>query len=153
MSSARIPPTRRSPSSRSQPWPRSWKPNSSWLIPGGVARGWKRRSSTAREERVQPFVEADLSELDAGLVGLEPRDGANELDDSGCVRAPLQEPERALDVRLPHGMPPPAEPDQRLLRRGELGELLLRQLDVADREAPVEGRDRVTRQESAGRRR
>ena len=50
-------------------------------------------------------------------------------------------------------MPAPAEADQRLLRGRELGELLVRQLDIADREPPVERRDRIARQEPARRHR
>ena len=45
-------------------------------------------------------------------------------------------------------MPFPSQADQRLLRRRELAELLLGQLDVPDRESPVERRDRVFRQEA-----
>ena len=45
MSSARIAPIPRSPSSRSQPWPRSWNGNSGWVIAAGVPSGSKCRSS------------------------------------------------------------------------------------------------------------
>ena len=44
MSSARIPPTPRSPSIRSQPWPRSWNGKSANCIEAGVGSGWKRWS-------------------------------------------------------------------------------------------------------------
>ena len=42
MSSARIPPTPRSPSIRSQPWPRSWNGKSANSIEAGVGSGLKR---------------------------------------------------------------------------------------------------------------
>ena len=45
------------------------------------------------------LVEADLAELDAGLVGLEAGHGSHELDHAGPGRsAALQEPQRSLDV-------------------------------------------------------
>ena len=50
MSSARIPPTPRSPSSRSQPWPRSWNGKSGCVIAAGVGSARKRRSPAPRRE-------------------------------------------------------------------------------------------------------
>ena len=105
------------------------------------------------QERVEVCVEPDLAELDTRLVGLEARDGPDELHHSGRRASPLEEAERALDVRCPERVPASAEADQRLLRGSELGELLVRQLDVADREPPVERRDRIARQEPARRHR
>ena len=74
MSSARIPPTRRSPSSRSQPWPRSW--NAEQLVAHPERRRERLEAPVvdAGEERVEAIVEPDLAELDTGLLGLEPRD-------------------------------------------------------------------------------
>ena len=90
------------------------------------------------EECGERFVERDLAELDPGLVGLEPGDRAHEIDDPGAGAAAVEEAERLLDVRPLDGMPAVADPDERLLGGGEVGELLVRQLGVADGEAPVE---------------
>ena len=90
------------------------------------------------EECGERLVERHLAELDPGFVRLEPRDGAHEVDDSGAGAAAVEEAERLLDVRPLDGVPAVADPDERLLGGGEVGELLVRQLGVADGEAPVE---------------
>src|SRR4029453_10875883 len=93
------------------------------------------------EQGVEVGVEPDLSELDTRLIGLEARNGPDELHHPGRRASPFEEAERALDIRCPQRVPAPAEADQRLLRGGELRELLVGQLDIADREPPVERRD------------
>ena len=78
-------------------------------------------SSSVGERR----VERDLAELEPRLVGLEPRDGADEIDDPGARAAALEEAQRPLDVRAAERMPLAGDPDERLLRCGELGELVV----------------------------
>src|SRR4029078_13503897 len=75
--------------------------------------------------------------------------GADELDDSGRATAALEESERSLDLARTQRVPLAAKTDQRLLRRCKLAQLVLGELDVADREPPVERCDRVARQETA----
>ena len=50
-------------------------------------------------------VERDLAELEAGLVRLEPRDGADEIDDPAPVAAALEEAQRPLDVGAAERVP------------------------------------------------
>ena len=94
-------------------------------------------------------VERHLAELEPRLVGLEPADGADELDDSRGATAALEEAQRLLDVRTAQRVPAAADADERLLRRGEVGELLLAEDDVAEGELPVEGRECGRREQSA----
>ena len=105
------------------------------------------------EQLVERGVEPDLAELDARLVGLEPGGGARELDHADRPLAALEEAQGALDLGGPERVPASAQADERLLRGGELGELLGGQLDVPDREPPVERRDRLAGQDAARRRR
>ena len=101
------------------------------------------------EQRSERLVERHLAELDPGLVRLEPGDGANELDDPGARSAAVEEAERLLDVGAANGVPALADADERLLRGGELGELLVREDGVADREPPVEPRQLGRREQTA----
>ena len=116
-------------------------------------RGRRRQRAEAplavAEQLRERRVERHLAELEPRLVGLEAGDGADELDDPGARAAPLEEAQRSLDVGLAERMPAAGDPDERLLRGGELGELLLREGDVADREPPVEARERRRREQSA----
>ncbi len=102
------------------------------------------------EEGGERLVERDLAELDPRLVRLEPRDGAHELDDPDAGAAAVEEAQRLLDVRAADRVPAVADADERLLRRGEVGELLVRQLGVADGEPPVESRQLRRGEEAAG---
>ncbi len=95
------------------------------------------------------FVERHRAQLQARVVGLDARHGTREVDDRGAAAPPLEEPQGALDLGAPHRMPPAAEADERLLRRRELEQLLLGQLDVADRDAPVEARERLAAERPA----
>ena len=121
MSSARIPPTRRSPSSRSQPWPRSWNGKRSWRMPGGRSDRYRRSpasassSSSAASSRTWPSW-TPASSVSSRL----PR----ELDHADRPLPALEEPQGALDLGGPERVPPSAQADERLLRGGELGELL-----------------------------
>ena len=103
------------------------------------------------EQGRERLVERDLTELDARFVGLQPGDRADELDDADARTAALEEPQRLLDVRAANRMPAVADADERLLRGGEVGELLVRELGVADRDAPVEPRQLVRREQAARR--
>ncbi len=94
-------------------------------------------------------IERHLAELEPRLVGLEAGDGADELDDPGARAAAFEEAQRSLDVGLAERMPAAGDPDERLLRGGELGKLLVRERDVADREPPVEACERRRREQSA----
>ena len=94
-------------------------------------------------------IERHLAELEPRLVGLEAGDGADELDDPGARAAAFEEAQRSLDVGLAERVPAAGDPDERLLRGGELGELLVRERDVADREPPVEACERRRREQSA----
>ena len=94
-------------------------------------------------------VEGDLSELEPCLLRLEPRHRADELDDPGAGAALLQEAQRLLDVGPPQRVPAARDADEGLLRRGEVGELLFAEDDVADGELPVERRERGCREEAA----
>ena len=149
MSSARIAPTPRSPSIRSQPWPRSWKreelERASPPASAAAGSGGRRRRGSSRERR----VERDLAELEPGLVRLEPRDRADEVDDPRAAAAALEEAQRALDLRAAQRVPAAGDADERVLRLRELGELLLAERDVADREPPVERAERRRREQPA----
>ena len=89
------------------------------------------------KQAVRARHRVDLAELDARLVGLEPGCGPREPDHADRPLPALEEPQGALDLGGAERAPPSAQADKRLLRGGELGELLRGQLDVPDREAPV----------------
>ena len=148
MSSARIAPIPRSPSSRSQPWPRSWNGNSGWVIAAGVASGSKCRSSPPSSSALSASSSDDLAELEPGVLELDARDRADEVD-HGSLAAALEEQQRLLDLGAPQCVPAPADADQRLLRRRELDQLLLGERRVADRELPVEAGECVGREQAA----
>ena len=101
------------------------------------------------EERGKRRVERDLAELDTRLVGLQSRDGTNEIDDSGARAAAVEEAKRPLDVRAAERMPLAGDADERLLGGRELGELVVGEDDVAHREPPVEPRQLGRREEAA----
>ena len=114
-------------------------------------RGGRRQRAEAplavpEQLRERP-IERHLAELEPRLVGLEAGDGADELDDPGARAAALEEAQRSLDVGLAERVPAAGDPDERLLRGGELGKLLVRERDVADREPPVEARERRRREQ------
>ena len=118
---------------------RSWKGKRSWRIPAGVGRDRYAALVASASSSSSAASSRDLAELDARLVRLEPGGGARELDDADATaRRALEEPQGALDLGRPKRVPPPAQADERLLRGRELGELLGGELDVADREPPVE---------------
>ena len=153
MSSARIAPTPRSPSIRSQPWPRSWNGNS-------VERHRRRRRQRAEAARRSPSssaserVERHLAELEPCLVGVEARDGAHELDDPDAAAAALEEAERAS--RRPTARSACQRPATRTngsFAAASSSELLLAEHDVADGEPPVEARERRRREQAARARR
>ena len=114
-------------------------------------RGRERREAAlaALEQVGQRSIEQDRAELDACLVGLEPGDGPHEVDDAVARLAALQEAQRALDVGAVQGVPAAADLDERLLGGGELGELLVGEDVVADREPPVEPGELGRREETA----
>ncbi len=114
-------------------------------------RGRERREAAlATLEQVgQRSIELDRAELDARLVGLEPGDGPHEVDDAVASLAALQEAQGAFDLGAVQGMPAAADPDEWLLGGGELGELLVGEDVVADREPPVEPGELGRRQETA----
>jgi hypothetical protein len=101
------------------------------------------------EQRRERLVERDVAELDAGRVRLEPGDGAHELHDPGAGAAPVEEAKRLLHVRLLQRLPAAVDADERLLRGGELDQLLLGQLRVPDRQPPVEACEVGLREEAA----
>ena len=108
MSSARIPPSRRSPSIRSHPCPRSWNGNSGCVIAVGVGSGWKCRSSPPCSRSVEHLVERHLAELETRLVRLEARHRTHELDDprAACAAsrgnaAPSRHPPAAAHATCP----------------------------------------------------
>ena len=82
------------------------------------------------------------------LLELESRDGADEIDDAALAAA-FEEPQGALDLGVPERVPAALHADQRLLRGRELGQLLLGEDGVADRELPVEGCESLGREEPA----
>ena len=97
MSSARIAPMPRSPSRRSQPWPRSWNGKSGV---GHRRRRAERLEAAGRRRREQigeHVVERHLAELEPGLQ-LDARDGADEVDEVPLA-APVEEAKCPLDVR------------------------------------------------------
>ena len=98
----------------------------------------------AGEQRAEAVVERDLAELEPGVLDLDPRDGADEIDD-GAFAPAIEELQGTLDLGAAQGVPAALDPDQRLLGGRELDELLLGEGRVADRELPVELRERVCR--------
>ena len=68
MSSARIAPTPRSPSRRSQPWPRSWNGKSGWVIAAGVGSARKRRSPAWSRDESDSSSETSPSSTPASSV-------------------------------------------------------------------------------------
>ena len=94
-------------------------------------------------------VERDLAQHEPSLVGVEARDGADELHDPGALAALLEEAQRLLDLGPAQRVPAAADLDERLASGRELGDLLLGQDDVADGEPPVELRERRRRQQAA----
>ena len=121
------------------------------LHAGRRREGWKRRSSA-------PDRSASRSASSRPRRARRPprrsraRRWRGRARSSWLLAAPLEEAERASIGRAER-VPSPPEPDQRLLRRGELPQLFLRELDVADGETPVERRDRVPSEKPARRRR
>ena len=63
--------------------------------PAGVREGPEAPLARPGEELVEALVEADLAQLDPGLVRLQASDGADELDDPGGAAPAVQEPERS----------------------------------------------------------
>ena len=100
------------------------------------------------EQRAEGVVERDLAELEPRILELDARDGADEVDDRALAPA-VEELQRLLDLGAAQCMPAALDPDQRLLGGGELGQLLLRQGRVADRELPVEPGESVGREQAA----
>ena len=105
------------------------------------------------EERGERLVERDLAELEAGLVGVETRHRADELDDARAAAATFEELERALDLGLPERVPPAGDPHERIFCLRELHELFLAQRGIADGDAPVEAHQLGRREQSARARR
>ena len=85
MSSARIAPTPRSPSIRSQPWPRSWNGKSANVIEAGVGSGRKRWSPSWSRSASGASSVTSPSSSPASSVS-SPTDGPDELDDPDTVR-------------------------------------------------------------------
>ena len=104
------------------------------------------------EQCGEGIVELDVAELETRVLELDARDGSHEVDD-GPLAAALEEQKCLLDLGAPQCVPAPAHADQRLLRRRQLDQLLLRQRRVADRELPVEPGERIGREEPARSRR
>ena len=114
-----------------------------------VAHARRRRARlvaalVAVDELGERVVERDAAELEPCLVGLDAGERAGEIDDRGVTPPGVEEAERPLDLGGAEGVPAAAQAHERLLRSGELGELRLGELDVADRDAPVEPRERVS---------
>ena len=149
MSSARIPPTRRSLRRRSQPWPALLEREE--VVAHARRRRQRAEASLSRrgEQLVERLVEPHLPELDPRFVRLQPAHGAHELDDADRAAALVDESERPLDLGRAERVPLAAEPHQRLLRGRELRQLVLGQLHVPDREPPVERGDRVGGEQAA----
>ena len=102
----------------------------------------------AGEEIAQRVVERDLAQLQPGVLQLDARDGAHEVDDR-ALAPPLQEAQRPLHLGAAQCVPAPTDADQRLLRGGEIRELRLRQGRIADRELPVEASEGIGREQAA----
>ena len=105
MSSARIPPSRRSPSIRSHPCPRSWNGNSECVIAAGVGSGWKCRSSPPCN-RSSSISSSDTSPSSRPASSVSSPDTARTRSTIPApLRRCLEEPQRLLDVRTLHRMP------------------------------------------------
>ena len=101
------------------------------------------------DELGERVVERHEAELQPGLVRLETRQRTGQVDDRRVAPTAVEEAQRTLDVGRAKRMPAAAEPDERLLRRGERAQLLLGELDVPDRDAPVELRQGFLREQPA----
>ena len=122
-------------------------------MPSGVEQRLEARVS-AVEQVGERAVERHLAELEPGLVGLEAGDGADEVDDAAAALAAVRG-SGARD-RRPTGRSACQRPATRTtgaLRGREREQLLLAELDVADREPPVErARSRRSTEQAARRR-
>ena len=106
------------------------------------------------EELVEAVVERTSPSSTPASSVSSPADGADEVDDAGGAAAAVQEPERALDLRSREARATcPRSRISGSFAAASSRSSSSRELDVADREPPVEGRDRVPRQEPAGGRR
>ena len=116
----------------------------------------RRRRAERREAPVvvpgdqarERLVERHLAELETGVLELDSRDGADEIDHRSLA-APVEEEQGLLDLGAPQCVPAAADPDQRLLGGRELDQLFLGQRRVADRELPVEAGEGVGREQAA----
>ena len=94
MSSARIAPIPRSPSSRSQPWPALLEREQ--LVAPSPAASAAAGSARRRRAGSRALVERDLAELEARTRRSRgPTTAAHEIDDAAARLAPLEEPQRA----------------------------------------------------------
>ncbi len=117
---------------------------------GGGAEGLVAPLVAAREQRAERVVERDLAELETRILQLDTRDRPDEVDD-GSLAPAVEEEQGLLDLGAAQRVPAALDADQRLLGGRELGQLLLGEGRVADRELPVEPCEGVGREQSARR--
>ena len=114
----------------------------------GVASGSNRRSSPPERRSPSASSSDDVSELEPGVLDVDPRNGADEVDDRSFPST-LEEEQGPFHLGSAQRVPPASDSDERLLGGRELGELLLGEQRVADRELPVESGERVRREQAA----